>query len=355
MDQQATFAAEVIRSGAGALAGFAASELIEQRPGLTDRYGRRAFAAWKSELEGHLVDLAAALDAAEPQIFATQIAWARDAFEARGVAPDDLRAALTSLQRVLAEELPESARTVVEQAIAGGIQALDRPSEPARTTPAGTLASSYLLKTLEGDRRGAIRLVLDAIDAGKIDTIGAYMDVIIPAQCQVGELWHKGDVNVAEEHFTTMTSQSLMAVILQRATPAEPNGHTVVSAAVAGDAHDIGVRTLADLFELAGWRSIFLGADVPNVDLAQGVEAYEPDLVALGASLPTLLPSLERAIRTIRETEPGRNAKVLVGGGAFTQLPTGHSRVGADALAPDVRDAVRVGAGLVGLAPSDAG
>jgi methanogenic corrinoid protein MtbC1 len=182
-----------------------------------------------------------------------------------------------------------------------------------------------------------------------------YLDVVIPAQRQVGEMWHRGDVNVAEEHFTTVTSQSLMAVVSQRATPAKPNGRVVVCAAVAGDAHDIAVRTLADLFELAGWKSIFLGADVPNVDLAQGVDVYKPDLIALAASLPTLLPNLERAIDAIRQTEAGRKAKIVVGGRAFLKLPQGHARVGADALAQNVSEAVRVGSTLAGLNGDGAG
>ena len=38
-------------------------------------------------------------------------------------------------------------------------------------------------------------------------------------------------------------------------------------AAVRGALHDIGGRMVADHFEMAGWRSFFLGADTPDEDL----------------------------------------------------------------------------------------
>ena len=45
-------------------------------------------------------------------------------------------------------------------------------------------------------------------------------------------------------------------------------------AAVAGNQHDIGLHAVADFFEMAGWRSILLGADVPAADLAQDLLSY---------------------------------------------------------------------------------
>ena len=38
----------------------------------------------------------------------------------------------------------------------------------------------------------------------------------------------------------------------------------VISACVAGELHEIGARMVADLFEMAGWDTTFLGADVPR-------------------------------------------------------------------------------------------
>ena len=38
-------------------------------------------------------------------------------------------------------------------------------------------------------------------------------------------------------------------------------------ACVAGEQHELGGRTLADVFELNGWRTSFLGANLPAREL----------------------------------------------------------------------------------------
>ncbi|MFO7900020.1 MAG: cobalamin-dependent protein, partial [Planctomycetota bacterium] len=94
-----------------------------------------------------------------------------------------------------------------------------------------------------------------------------------------------GEINVAEEHFASQTTKMVMAQLLLKAVPKPPNGKTILAAAAANNQHDIGLQAVADFFEMEGWRTIQLGANVPVDDLVKAVECFQVDLLALSAAL----------------------------------------------------------------------
>jgi methanogenic corrinoid protein MtbC1 len=203
---------------------------------------------------------------------------------------------------------------------------------------------SYLAACLEGNTAAAIDLVMSEIERGLAPS-AAYARVLLPAEREIGQLWHVGDVSVAEERLVSETTRELMAVIAARYAPSSSNGRTCIAAAVATNAHDIGLRAVADLFRLAGWRCMFLGANVPPAEIARAAEMFDVDLVVLNATLAVQLRPLGEAIETIRTLAPGH--KVLVGGLAFDGMPDLWRQIGADGFAPTVEDAVGVGTALV--------
>src|SRR5690606_37719362 len=168
---------------------------------------------------------------------------------------------------------------------------------------------------LTGDVQEALAGLLRAVDEG-LPVADAYLGVLLPAEREIGRLWHLARVRVAEEHLVTFAIQRAMALLAHRAPAAPANGRTVVVAAVASNAHDIALRAGADLFQLAGWRSIFLGADVPVDDLVAMLDIFEADALLLGATLVQQVMPVRQTIRSIRE-HCGRPVKIIVGGAAF--------------------------------------
>ena len=115
-----------------------------------------------------------------------------------------------------------------------------------------------------------------------------------------------------------------------------------------GNQHDLGIQVVADLFEMDGWRVIQLGSNVPADDLAQAVEFYDADLVALSVSLVTQLPALEETIAVVRKNQRGAAVKILVGGcGVMGAAELAKSK-GADDYATNALEAVARGNALVG-------
>src|SRR5690606_1282300 len=122
------------------------------------------------------------------------------------------------------------------------LASLEQPveDEAARldpSTPAGRLALRYLEACLAGERERAVDLVLGALGV-KLSATEIYVDVLAPAQQEIGRLWHTGDATVVEERLVSETTRELLPLLAERARPRARNGHTVLAASVAGNAHD---------------------------------------------------------------------------------------------------------------------
>lgn len=330
---------EMISAGLGGHAGSAAAALIE-RPGGDLLAGPDTFDLWKQHFEERLSELAAALAFEQPKLFATGCGWALDAYRARGLEGHNLERALGILDAVLGERLPEGAAEVLKPYFSSARSVLERDPGPATELAVGDQrALLFLSHTLEGNSRLAASYLLELLQQGASVT-DLFEQVVVRAQREVGELWHRGEINVAEEHLATLTVQKAVAVLAHGA-PVEPaNGKIVVVSSVTGDTHDLGLRLLSELFALAGWRSVPLGADVPRLDLLQALDAFEPDLLVLSATLSRHLVTIRSTVELIRSHSRWSEIRILVGGRAFGQSPELWRASGADGWASSLGEAV---------------
>jgi methanogenic corrinoid protein MtbC1 len=248
-------------------------------------------------------------------------------------------------------ELPEDLQAVVAPSLELALASFESELPAARgldgETPAHRIALRYLALCLEGKPHAAIELVLGELDRGVAPAV-LYSDVLIATQKEVGELWHVGDVTIAEEHLVSETTREAMALIVARRAPPAPVGPSLVAASVSGNAHDIGLRAATDLFRIAGWRALFLGTNMPAEEIARAAAAFDVELVLLNATLGTQLHTLGEAIVTIRRLAP--RCKVLVGGLVFEGLPDLWRKLGADGYAQSIDRAVVLGTTLAARA-----
>jgi methanogenic corrinoid protein MtbC1 len=357
MSQDTEFLARVLRTGSRAYAAYAAHDLLESMPGAKVGFGADPLSVWQNWIAARVEELAAAVAAEQPKLFTSQVHWGKAVLAARGVPVEHFRDALTALKGVLANELPDRVQALAARYLDESLDAFDEQPVDVRArilpdTPHGRLASNYLLALLEGDRRRASRTILDTVERPE-SVRDIYLHVLLPAQEELGRMWMTGEINVAEEHFASHTTKMVMGQLLSRAAFRPYNGKTVLTAAVAGNRHDIGLCAVADFFDMAGWRTIQLGADVPITDLTQAVECFDADLVALSASLSVQLETVRSTIQAIRSGRRGDVTKILVGGLAFAESGNLVVDIGADSYAADPDEAVRLGGDLVGLTPRD--
>lgn len=129
---------------------------------------------------------------------------------------------------------------------------------------------------------------------------------------RIGDLWEQGEISVADEHLATALTHQAMAGIYGPSLGHKARPGRILMAAVEGERHALGLRMATDVIELAGYETIYLGADVPTVDLLQAIAARSPNLVGLSATMPGSIPALERTIAEIWRLNP--NLIVLFGG-----------------------------------------
>lgn len=348
MGTSSELSARLLDSGAPAYAAHATTRLLNENPALNARFGPRSFTTWKANMTQQIHELAVAVQLQRPEIFAAAVRWARESFAFRQVPESDLRAGLECLREVLRQDLPENLRGEVDTWFMSALQEFGAALPASKALDPNdakqALALRYMEACLSGDSRGAIQIILDAGDAG-LSIESAYLDVLAVAQAEAGRLWHSGKLAVYEEHCVTSVTQQLIAILAHKAPRRRPIGRTVVGAAVQGNGHDVGLRMVMSLFELAGWRSINVGAELPADEYAHAVARFDADVAIISATTILQLRGVRDTIHAVREAAP--KAKTLAGGLAFLVAPSIWKQLGADALAPRVSEAVTMANQLV--------
>jgi 5-methyltetrahydrofolate--homocysteine methyltransferase len=337
------FHAEIIESSARALGAHAAEILLETNPD-AHAFGTPAFRGWQEHLAARLQELAGALRAGEPALFGAALAWAKLAFESRGIDPAELTGSIEALRVALREGLPLSGEDAVEPCLRAARSALTRPTEhapPAMAGPHGELAARYLVALLGGDRRAAIALLVGAMDDA-LHPRDALLHVIVPAAREVGRMWHLGEVGIGEEHFCTATASLLMGAVRERLEMEEPNGRCVVIASVPGNRHELAGRIAGLLLESGGWRVVDLGTEMPARDLVEAAGDFRADLIVLGAMLTTQVETARVTLSAIRADGRTAQVPVIVGGHVFDEAPGLWRRIDADAHARTIGQVVEL-------------
>ena len=331
------------------LAAAATDVYFQNHPEHLARWGPKGRAATESDFRYHVRYLREALATARPEIFTSYVDWVRSLLEQRGVNRNALAGALETLRSVLANALPAPASGAADECLRQALAALDQPAadtpsliDPAQ--PHAELAQRYIEALFNTDRQTASRLIRDAVNAG-VPVREIYLHVFQTAQYEIGRLWQANRIGVAQEHYCTAATQLIMSQIYPMILTAPRNGLRMVAACVEGDLHELGLRMVADFFEMDGWDTVYLGANVPTGGVIQTIAAKRPHLVAISATMAFHLCGVTELIRETRAA--GLTMPILVGGYPFNRVADLWRTVGADGSAAGATDAVRVARELI--------
>jgi methanogenic corrinoid protein MtbC1 len=129
------------------------------------------------------------------------------------------------------------------------------------------------------------------------------LQLIEPLMVEIGDRWHRGEVSVAIEHFTTQLVRRKLSGLLSAFEPVTTRGTAIVACA-PGELHDIGVLFVALFLMRRNWHVIYLGPQVPQHDLLETVRDVQPQLVCLAASLADTAQQLIDVATRLQESEP---------------------------------------------------
>ncbi len=173
---------------------------------------------------------------------------------------------------------------------------------------------SFVEFLLDGNRAAASEHIKNQLEAG-MPVKHIYEDIIKVSLYRVGELWEFNQITVAEEHTATSIAEAVMNELYGSIVSRKRVAQKAVLACVENETHQVGIKMVADIFEMKGWDTFFPGADTPVTDLIRYIDKIKPQVIALSASVYFHLPVLEEMIQRIRHTFP--NIPILVGGQAF--------------------------------------
>lgn len=172
----------------------------------------------------------------------------------------------------------------------------------------------FLSALLAGNRQRCAQVV-EEYRTDHPAIIDLYEEIFRRSLYEVGSLWENNLISVATEHLSTALVEALLNDLYDQILPETYSDRKIVAACVEGESHRVGAKMVADVFEMYGWNSFFVGADIPTYELLTFLGQVKPDLVALSLSVYFHVPKLEMMLHRIRQHFP--ELPVVIGGQAF--------------------------------------
>jgi methanogenic corrinoid protein MtbC1 len=198
-------------------------------------------------------------------------------------------------------------------------------AEFRREREAVGLADRFLAALKSADAVRAQRVIESALER-ELTPLDVYAGVIAPAMHQIGDLWERGEITVADEHLASAIVERILAILYRRGFIAPPRSREpLLLSCLEDEQHQLGLRIAADVLEGAGFVVFFLGANVPLDDLVAAVSRHRPAAIGLSGTLPGSQAKLEYAVAAVRGAAP--QIGVVAGGAGVISGPPAVARV----------------------------
>lgn len=175
----------------------------------------------------------------------------------------------------------------------------------------------YLEFLLQGNRVKCSETVHDYLKQNP-SIMELYEQVLKVSLYEIGRLWETNKISVAAEHLATAITEGILNELFEQLISKEKFNKKVVLTCVENEQHQVGIKMVADMFEMKGWDSYFLGTGIPINELKRYIEEIKPDILAISLSIYFNYHNLAKMIEQIKDTFP--ELMILIGGQAFTHM-----------------------------------
>jgi len=327
----------------------AMDQFLERHPGWLDAFGSQGRTRSEEDYAFHVQFLVGAVLATDPGAFADYVRWAKGVLASRGVPAEVLAESVIQVRDMVLEETDPDLQGYLTEIVDHGLAVLDEEPAPTQDSNGdspvlGKEGRMYLQAIRSGDRRAALTVALEVLRAGA-SVQEVYGRILQPAQYEIGALWEKNHITVADEHLATAITQQVVARLYEHLDIPIPDKGNALMTGVEGELHQLGANMVADVLEADGWNMRFLGSQLPHRDILTAIDEHEPRLIGISATVLFSLKAVEDLIDHTRRRF-GDEVKVVVGGGAFRSRPEIWRDLGADGYGSDLDEAVSVAGSL---------
>lgn len=352
MREESVRAGDELRGHSDALAEAIVARQYSRQRALWEPYGERGREFAVRDAFYHLDMLADAASVGESALFVDYIAWAKVLFHHRGLPVEALPGTLRCTYELVGESLAQEHAAAILPLIRDAMDYLPLAPDSidsfvSEHHPHGDIARVYMDALLRGDRAAASLIIGEAVSSGA--TVEAiYLHVFQPCQWEVGRLWQMNRISVADEHYCTAATQLIMSQLYGHVFTAPKEQFRLVATCVGEEMHELGARMVSDIFELHGWDTHYLGANVPAEAILSTLDRYSPHVLAISTTLASHLNKTRDLIERIRSSRHGGRLKIMLGGRPFMVARSLCSRMAADICGADALEALRAAHDVLG-------
>lgn len=168
-------------------------------------------------------------------------------------------------------------------------------------------------------------------------------EFIIPLVYKVGDLWHSGEIRVANEHLASSVIRGFLFNLLESYS-INGSAPVMVSATPRGQEHELGALIAGVVAASSGWKVIYLGSNLPVEEIGAVVSHLNARVVAISIVYPNDDPLLPKELKKMKQIFPS-GVTIIAGGravdgyldvldeiGAVVVKNTKHLRVELEAI-----------------------
>ena len=144
--------------------------------------------------------------------------------------------------------------------------------------------------------------------------------VAVPLMLEVGIRCHNGTLAIAQEHMLSQMLRNLLGSMIRLFRPSSP-AMKMVLATPAGESHEFGILASAMLASMAGIEPVYLGPDLPALEIANVAQRVSAQVILLGVTVITENTGDE--VRAVASAMP-EAGELWVGGASCADLDLTH-------------------------------
>ncbi len=232
---------------------------------------------------------------------------------------DDL-ARIREMTRLLADG--QSAAEAAAQVLRGGPDVISRAPQWPSLLDERRTEFHQSIRRFDGARA---QMTLDHL-LGEFQVELVLREVLLPELRQIGELWSRGELSIAEEHFASNLIHARLGALARGWD--EGVGSRALLACPPDELHDLPLMMFGIALRRRGWRVTYLGAETPVQSIVDGARAVSPELVVLASTDAAHLLSIAHGLKALAKT----NRVAIAGTGASAELA---GSIGAEYLRSD--------------------
>lgn len=199
-----------------------------------------------------------------------------------------------------------------EKAIARAPRPQPRPSRASE----GSSPEAYRAACLDAARELDFERLRAALGSARLElTLPVLLERVLgPFLEEIGDLWHRGDLRISQEHLASSVVRSVLSG-QESARSVSRGAPVAVVTTPPGQRHELGALMASVTASAEGWRVVYLGADLPVEEIASAVRQVKARALLLSMVYPSDDPYLPEEIRKLRSLV-GEDLAVVAGGRA---------------------------------------